>query len=577
MLKEFASLKHYFKRYWYRYVLGIICLAVTNGGLIYIPQIMKQAINLISEGNTDQSLIGRLMLAMAGVALLVAASRLGWRHFILGASRRIEAGLRGELFDHLVTLDRTFYSNIKTGDIMARATNDMNSIRVATGMALVAFLDGLFLTLFILTILFSNYPNLTWILITPLPLVTVMILYFGPMMGKRFKAVQIGYSNISDRTQESLSGLRLIQTYRREEYAMDRFSQVNENYKKANLSLVRVWGLFHPIIMFFSGLITFLLIRFGGRAVLEGTLTPGDFVAIMSYMGMMIWPMMGMGMLINWLQRGAVSLDRINTILNQKPDIRDFPQAKKGPFAGDFEIKNLTYTFPDGDNPVLKDINLHIKKGMTLGILGPTGSGKTTLVKLLPRLLESQKGEILFDGEELQNLKLTDLRGSFSIVPQTTFLFSDSIRNNIAFGRPDASEEEILEAAHISTIDRDLDSFPQGYETTVGEKGVTLSGGQKQRTALSRALLLEREVLILDDSLSAVDTKTEEFILNHFKERREGKTNIIVSHRYTTLQNADLIIVLEDGVITDRGTHIELKDRPGFYQEIYNLQRLENE
>jgi ATP-binding cassette subfamily B multidrug efflux pump len=553
MLKEFATLKHYFKRYWYRYVMGILCLAVTNGGLIYIPQIMKKAINLISAGNTDQAVIGKLMLTMAGVAFLVAASRLGWRHFILGASRRIETGLRGEIFDRLVLLDRTFYSNMKTGDIMARATNDMNAIRISTGMALIAFLDGFFMTLFILIILFSNYPTLTWILITPLPLVTVMILYFGPMMGKRFKAVQSGYSDISDRTQESLSGLRLIQTYRREDYAKDRFSRVNENYKDANLALVRIWGLFHPLIMFFSGFITFLLIRFGGKAVLDGSLTPGDFVAIMSYMGMMIWPMMGMGMLINWLQRGAVALERINAILHQNPDIRDFPNAKTGKFSGDFEIKNLTYTYPDGDNPVLKNINLTIKKGMTLGILGPTGCGKTTLVKLLPRLLESQKGEILFDNENLQDLKLSDLRSVFSIVPQTTFLFSDSIKNNIAFGRPDAPEEDILHAAHISTIDRDLDSFPLGFDTMIGEKGVSLSGGQKQRTALSRALMLDREVLILDDSLSAVDTNTEEFILNHFKERRDGKTNIIVSHRYTTLQNADLIIVIEKGQITDRG------------------------
>lgn len=577
MLKEFATLKHYFKRYWHSYVLGILCLAVTNGGNIYIPQLLKQAIDRISTGSTDQAAIGRIMLTMAGVALAVAASRLGWRHFILGASRRIEAGLRGELFDHLVMLDRSFYSHTKTGDIMARATNDMNAIRIATGMALIAFLDGLFMTLFILIILFADYPDLTWILITPLPLVTVMILFFGPMMGKRFKAVQQGFSHISDRTQESLSGLRLIQTYRREEYARERFSRVNENYKEANLKLVRIWGLFHPMIMFFSGVITFLLIRFGGKAVLEGILTPGDFVAIMSYMGMMIWPMMGMGMLINWLQRGGVALGRINSILRQQPDIRDKERVEEGPFSGDLEIRGLTYTYPDGENPVLKDINLTITKGMTLGILGPTGSGKTTLIKLLPRLLESEEGAVRYNGKKLQDLKLSDLRASFSLVPQTTFLFSDSIRNNIAFGKPDAPEEEILESARLSTIDRDLDSFPRGYETMIGEKGVTLSGGQKQRTALSRALMLDREVLILDDSLSAVDTKTEEFILSHFKEKRRGKTNIIISHRYTTLQNADLIIVLENGEITDRGTHDELKDRSGFYQEIFNLQKLENQ
>ena len=575
MLKEYSSLKPYLKKYAVSYVLGIICLALTNGGLIYIPQLMKRAIDLISQGETDRELIGHIMLIMVAVAFIVAVSRLGWRHFIQGASRRIEAGLRGRLYDHLVTLDRSFYGTTKTGDIMARATNDMNAVRMATGMTLIAFLDGLFMTLFILIILFRNYPRLTWILITPLPLVTILILYAGPRLGKRFRAVQAGYSDISDRAQESLSGLRLIQTYRQEEYAMKRFDEVNENYRRANLSLVKIWGFFHPVIMFFSGIITFLLIFFGGKSVLEGVLTPGDFVAIMSYMGMLIWPMMGVGMVINWLQRGAVALERINAILDREPDIRDDAGAVSGPVGGDFVIKDLTYTYPDGESPVLHDINLTINKGMTVGILGPTGCGKTTLIKLLPRLLESEKGQITFGDRELHSIRLEELRSAFSIVPQTTFLFSDTVWNNIAFGKPDAPREEVLWAASISTIDRDLDTFPQGYETLVGEKGVALSGGQKQRTALSRALLLDREIMILDDSLSAVDTNTEEYILNHFRECRKGKTNIIVSHRYTTLQKADLILVMEEGRIVDRGVHDELKDRPGFYQEIYNLQRLE--
>jgi ATP-binding cassette, subfamily B, multidrug efflux pump len=575
MLKEYVSLKPYLKKYASRYLAGIFCLALTNGGLIYIPQLLKRAINLISQGQTDQALIGRIMLTMVGVAFLVALSRLGWRHFIIGASRRIERDLRGRFYDHLVTLDRSFYSTVKTGDIMARATNDMNAVRMATGITLIAFLDGLFMTLFILIILFKNYARLTWILIAPLPLLTVLILFTGPLLGKRFRSVQAGYSDISNRAQESLAGLRLIQTYRREEYALKRFEEVNDNYRKVNLSLVKIWGFFHPFIMFFGGVITFLLIFFGGKQVLEGEISPGDFVAIMSYMGMMIWPMMGVGMVINWLQRGGVALERINAILNQKPDIRDYDEAEEGKATGDLVIRDLTYTYPDGEEPVLHNIDLTIKKGMTVGILGPTGCGKTTLVKLLPRLLESERSRISFGGRELHQIKLEELRSAFSLVPQTTFLFSDTVRNNIAFGKPDAPEEEVLRAAEISTIDRDMENFPKGYETLVGEKGVTLSGGQKQRTALSRALMLDREVMILDDSLSAVDTNTEEFILNHFKECRQGKTNIIISHRYTTLQKADLILIMEEGRIVDRGTHEELKEREGFYQEIYQLQKLE--
>lgn len=371
--------------------------------------------------------------------------------------------------------------------------------------------------------------------------------------------------------------MRLIQTYRQEVFAKKRFAEANDHYRDVNLSLVKIWGFFHPLIMFFSGLITFLLILYGGKAVLYKTITPGDFVAILSYMGMMIWPMMGMGILVNWLQQGAVALERINFILDQNPDIRDYPQAKKGPVRGDFELKDLTYTYPDGDKPVLENINLKISQGMTLGILGPTGCGKTTLIKLLPRLLEPAEGEIIVDKREIHGICLEDLRAAFSLVPQTTFLFSDTVRNNIAFGNPEASDEEVKGAARISTIDRDLENFPMGYGTMVGEKGVTLSGGQKQRTALSRALLLDREVMILDDSLSAVDTSTEEFILNHFNEKRKGKTNIIVSHRYSTLQKADLIVVMDEGRIVDRGSHGELILRPGFYQEIYNLQRLEEE
>jgi ATP-binding cassette, subfamily B, multidrug efflux pump len=431
------------------------------------------------------------------------------------------------------------------------------------------------MTLFILIILFGSYPRLTWILIIPLPLVTVMILFFGPRLGKRFRDVQAGFSHISDRAQESLTGLRLIQTYRREDYARERFAEANETYRKANMSLVRIWGFFQPFIMFFSGIITFLLIFFGGEAVLDGSLTAGDFVAIMSYMGMLIWPMMGVGMVVNWIQRGAVSLGRINAILNREPDIKDGPQVREEPASGDLVIRDMTYTYPDGEKPALYHIDITVPRGMTLGILGPTGCGKSTLVKLLPRLLEPERGKISLGGRDLHDIGLNDLRQAFALVPQSTFLFSDTVRNNIAFGRTDASEEEVAGAARISTIDRDLETFPRGYDTLVGEKGVTLSGGQKQRTALSRALLLDREILILDDSLSAVDTNTEEFILNHFDEQRRGKTNIIISHRYTTLQKADLILVMEEGRIVDRGTHEELKDRPGFYREIYNLQRLE--
>jgi ATP-binding cassette, subfamily B, multidrug efflux pump len=455
---------------------------------------------------------------------------------------------------------------------MARATNDMRSIRMATGMALVAFVDGLFLTLAIVIILFSTNPSLALLTIAPLPFITLVILGFGKLIGRRFKEVQEGFSRLSDHVQETLSGIRVLKSFVREPWADNRFVEKSDDYMDKNMKLVRLWGFFFPLIMFISGLTSILLMQFGGIAVMVGHFTPGDFIAFLTYLAMLRWPVMGMGFTINMLQRGAASLARINEILNQKPEITSPPDGiMEVPHTG-IEVRDLTFDYGGGEK-ALSRVSLELEEGSILGILGRTGSGKSTLVRLLPRLLDPPRGSIFLGGIDVRDYDLAALRSCIALVPQDTFLFSASVRENICFARPDAPEEEILEAAAISTINREIESFPSGWETEVGERGLSVSGGQKQRIAISRALLPDPPVLVLDDSLSAVDTETEEKILHALLQKRRGKSTILVSHRVSTLQWAHHIAVFDKGTIIQQGTHQDLIEQPGLYRQIYLLQQ----
>jgi len=576
VLKEYRRLVPYFKKHSLFYLFGFIFLVITDAGQLLLPQYMKQGIDAIARGGGELSIIGLLMLKMVFVALIVAASRFGWRFFIHGASMRIERELRDDFFDHLLKLSSSFYQKNKTGDLMARATNDIKSIRMATGMGVVALVDGLFMTLAILIILFSSHPRLSFLVILPLPFLTTLVIRFGPLLGKRFRQVQENYSDLSDKSQEAFSGVRVIKSFVKENYFLSLFDKSNERYQKSTMNLVKIWGFFFPAIAFLSGLTVLILLYFGGRNVMSGKITPGDFVALLSYLDMLIWPMMGAGFMVNMIQRGAASLARLNQVFLEPPEIVSTPGSRKIEDFDILEIEGLNFSYPEKDvKPVLQDIKLILPRGKTLGILGRTGAGKTTLLKILPRLLDPPEGKVFINGFDLRDLDLSALRKLFAQVPQDTFLFSASIRENIVYGKPEVAEDSMMLAAKLSTIDRDVGDFPSGWDTKVGEKGITLSGGQKQRIAISRAILLDAPILIFDDALSAVDTDTEKKILSTFFKRRKGKTNILVSHRISTLEMADFVVVMEKGRITQHGSPTELLEQEGLYREIAVLQSLE--
>ena len=574
MLKELRTLRPYIKKYRLSYVIGILFLLLTNSGQIVIPQLLGRTIDTINQGDFALRDIIWPLIVMVVLAVVVALGRSGWRWAILGSARKIEYDIRARLYDHLLTLSSGFYNRMKTGDLMARATNDMMNVRSAVGIGFVTAVDGILMIAAILIIMFGQNPRVALLCIIPMPVVTVLVLGVGKALGERFRRVQEEFSHLSEHVQEALSGIKVLKSFVRESYSSNQFADKNDRYRTENLHLVRIWGLFFPIISFLAGVSTLVLLRVGGVAVIDGSMTPGTFVAFMSYLAMIVWPMAGAGYTVNMFQRGAASLGRINEIFSEEPEIRSPENPVTTVPDGGVRLTNLSYQYGDNEGPVLVDIDFEAAEGMTVGILGRTGSGKSTLLKLIPRILDPKDDSLYLGGVDVKRYDLATLREFVGMVPQDTFLFSATVRDNIRYGKDGATDEEIREAARLSTIDRDLADFPDGYETEIGERGVTLSGGQKQRIAISRAILANPELLIFDDALSAVDTETEELILSRFLELRQGKTNIIVSNRISTLAGADRIYVLDAGRIVDSGSHLELMQRDGLYRQIATLQSL---
>ena len=578
MLKEYKALVPYLKKYKLNYLVGIVCLMVVDAAQVLIPRFVKQAVDIIASGKFSVSAIIVPALWMVGIAFVISVGRYLWRYFIIGASRQIETELRDRLFGHFLEMSAGFYQGNKTGDLMARATNDMNAVRQALGMGFVSFIDGVFMSSMILIAMISDNVSVALYTVIPMPLITVLILFFGKLVGGQFKKVQEVYSKLSDIAQETIAGMRVVKAFVKEKHFSGHFSETNDHYKDAVMELVKTFGFFFPLISFLAGVSTAILLLVGGDSVVKNRMSPGDIIAMISYLEMLVWPLMGAGFTVNTIQRGAASLKRINEVLDTKSEIVEAENAILETPQGSLAIKDLNYTYSGAAKPALQNISFEVPQWGTLGILGRVGSGKSTLLKVLPRLLDPGQGKIFIGGTDICDYSVAALRRAYGFVPQESFLFSMSVKKNILFGKPELSEERFKELARIASLERDVKLFPAGWDTVVGEKGLTLSGGQKQRVAIARALALDPEILVLDDALSAVDAETEEKILQNLLVERKNRTNIIVSHRVSTLRNADRILVLKDGKMIQYGSHEELMaDAEGFYAEIARLQELEAE
>ncbi len=575
---NFRTLKGYFVRHRWRLLAGLATLLVVDGLQLIIPQVIKWAIDDLTRGGIVQADLVKYGLYISGIALLIGFFRYFWRFMILGTARRIEEALRSRLFSHLQTLSLSFFQETKTGDLMAHATNDIDAVRMAVGMGLVAITDTLVLGTSAIVFMILIDPKLTLFAMVPMPFIALVTTRFSRLVHHRFEGVQATFSRLTDQVRESLAGIRVVKAFVQEEHENGKLGHIGEEYVGRNLRLIKVWGIFFPLIMLLANLGTVIVLWLGGMETILGTITAGGFVAFMTYLGILAWPMMALGWVINLIQRGSASMGRINKILNTQPEIADRPRLRPlTKLEGKIEFRDLTFSYKPGLSPALKGITLQVNSGEFVAIVGRTGTGKTTLCNLIPRLFDPPDGHLFMDGREIHAIPIQPLRESIGYVPQDTFLFSTTIRENIVFGNPGASEGEIANAARISQIAEDIRTFPMGIETLIGEKGITLSGGQKQRIAIARAILLNPRIMILDDALSSVDTQTEEWIWNGLREISDGKTRIVVSHRLASIKEADKIIVLDDGEITEMGDHQSLLSMGGIYAEIYRRQQIEEE
>ena len=597
--KSLRPLLPYVKRYRGAYLFGTACVFLHNGIWVLFPLVLGKASDDLNEGVTRHKL-----LVYAGLLLAIAVSKgifqFLTRWVVIGVSRDIEFDLRNDLFARLESLSYSYYQRHRTGDIMARATNDLNAVRMLLGPAIMYSANTLVYTAGALAFMIAINPRLTLLTFLPLPAVSIVIQTFGRRIHERFERIQAMFSDISARAQENFSGARLIRAYVQEEAEIKAFERENQEYIRRSLKLVRLMGMLWPTLELMLGCAVVLVLWLGGLEVLrgqstftrlttlisgyggitttlklDGSMSVGQFVSFSTYMMQLTWPIIALGWVINIFQRGTASLGRINEIIEEQPEVQDAPQAKARAIEGEIEFRNLNFSY-DGKQ-VLHDVNLEVPAGSSLAIVGPTGSGKTTLVNLIPRIYDADPGSVLIDGLPVREYALESLRRNIGFVPQETFLFSDRIRENIAFGVDSALDSEIHNAADAANIAVDIESFPEGYETPVGERGITLSGGQKQRTAIARALIRNPRILILDDALSSVDTQTEDKILNHLRDVMKGRTTIFISHRVSTVRNADRIAVLHGGRIVELGTHDELLALNGYYSDLYNKQLLEEE
>lgn len=576
-MKIFIDLMWFFKQEKKSYLMGIILLLIVALLELVPPKVIGMTVDFITQGTLTKERLFKWLAILLGTACTVYIVRFFWRVMIFGSSVKLARLLRNQLYEHFTKMSQGFFQKRRIGDLMAHSTNDLQAIQQTAGSGVLTLVDSLATGGFVLLMMaFTISWKLTLICLIPLPFMALSTNYYGTLLHRRFHKAQEAFSSLNDKVQESVSGIKVIKTFGQEEEDIESFRKQSDDVVKKNLSVAKVDALYDPTISLIVGISFFLAIVFGSRYVLAGEMTLGELVSFTTYLGLLIWPLLAFGWLFNIVERGRASYDRVQNLLNEPIEITDSKEPNEKTPTGHITYSISHFSYPGEQKQSLGDIHFSLNRGHTLGIVGKTGAGKTTLLKLLIREIEGYDGQILIGENEIKSYTLNALRKGIGYVPQDHFLFSATVADNIAFAKPNASMKEIMEAASLANIHEDILQFTNGYETVVGERGVSLSGGQKQRISIARALLLNPEILILDDSLSAVDAKTEEEILRALRENRKGKTTIITSHRLSAIQHANQILVLEDGNIVQRGTHDELMENEGWYRDMYQRQQLES-
>lgn len=576
-MEQFQFIWRNIKRHKWQYIGGMITLLVVDFANLYIPKTTGVITDGLAAHEMDMNGVLKNLGIIVAIGATLALGRFLWRYFIFGASRGIEHEIRDNLFAHLETLDVEYYNEHKTGDLMTRFTSDLNAVRMAIGPAVIAAFDATVMTVMVIgqMIVYVDI-RLTLAAVVPMLFIAAGELYYGKIMQKRYRERQEAVSDLTDFVQESFSGVRVVKAFVRERAQIREFAKVNDKAKEKNLNIARMESIVMPLLDVVIGISSLLTLIYGGYLALNGEITVGRFVAFNQYIMMLVWPMIACGEAINMFSQGGASMWRIQEVLEEKPEIANQEGAQEiGEIKGAIRFHHLTFIHRGHSEPTLKDIHLNVPAGTTLAIIGRTGNGKSTLVNLLLHLYNTKPNMIFIDGKDINTIPLKTLRENIAYVPQDNFLFSDTLKSNIAFGTDSAEMEEIVKATKTACIHDNIIAFPDGYETIVGERGVTLSGGQKQRSSIARAIKKNAPILILDDALSAVDTDTEEQILANLKENRKGKTTILIAHRISTIQNADMIVVLEEGKARECGTHKELIELGGIYKDMFEKQQLE--